>query len=124
MHHYRCQNVYIISTASERIVDTLEFPPQNSPMPQLSSTDRLLMAANAMNDAIKHFYPDVPFNTVGDDPIMALKTLAAIIKNKYNKPPAPELVDSPIKVTENKCPAVLIQPVFTSPVKHTYQARS
>jgi hypothetical protein len=99
MHHYRCQNVYIISTASERIVDTLEFPPQNSPMPQLSSTDRLLMAANAMNDAIKHFHPDVPFNTVGDDPIMALKTLAAIIKNKYNKPPAPELVDSPIKVT-------------------------
>jgi hypothetical protein len=27
MHHYRCQNVYISSTASERIVDTLDFPP-------------------------------------------------------------------------------------------------
>jgi hypothetical protein len=27
MHHYRCQNVYSSSTASERIVDTLEFPP-------------------------------------------------------------------------------------------------
>jgi hypothetical protein len=26
MHHYRCQNVYITSTASERIVDTLDFP--------------------------------------------------------------------------------------------------
>jgi hypothetical protein len=25
MHHYRCKNVYISSTASERIVDTLEF---------------------------------------------------------------------------------------------------
>jgi hypothetical protein len=25
MHHYRCQNVYITSTVSERIVDTLEF---------------------------------------------------------------------------------------------------
>jgi hypothetical protein len=25
MHHYRCQNMYITSTASERIVDTLEF---------------------------------------------------------------------------------------------------
>jgi hypothetical protein len=24
MHHYRCQNVYISTTASERIVDTLE----------------------------------------------------------------------------------------------------
>jgi hypothetical protein len=36
MHHYRCQNVYITSTASERIVDILEFFPHNSPMPQLS----------------------------------------------------------------------------------------
>jgi hypothetical protein len=25
MHHYRCQNVFITSTSSERIVDTLEF---------------------------------------------------------------------------------------------------
>jgi hypothetical protein len=29
MHHYRCHNVYILTTASERIVDTLEFFPQN-----------------------------------------------------------------------------------------------
>jgi hypothetical protein len=48
MHHYRCQNVYISATASERIVDTLEFFRHNYQMPQLSSTDRLLMAANDM----------------------------------------------------------------------------
>jgi hypothetical protein len=36
MHHYQCQNVYISSTASERIVDTLEFFPHNYQMPQLS----------------------------------------------------------------------------------------
>jgi hypothetical protein len=29
MHHYQCQNVYISSTASERMVDTLEFFPHN-----------------------------------------------------------------------------------------------
>jgi hypothetical protein len=40
MHHYRCQNVYISSTASERIVDTLEFFPHNYQMAQLSSTER------------------------------------------------------------------------------------
>jgi hypothetical protein len=40
MHHYRCQNVYISTMASERIVDTLEFFPHNYQMPQLSSTDR------------------------------------------------------------------------------------
>jgi hypothetical protein len=39
MHLYRCQKVYISTTASERIVDTLEFFPHNYQMPQLSSTD-------------------------------------------------------------------------------------
>jgi hypothetical protein len=53
MHHYQCQNVYISATASKRIVDTLEFPPHNFQMPQLSSTDRLIMAANAMSNALK-----------------------------------------------------------------------
>jgi hypothetical protein len=51
MHHYRCQNVYILSTASEPIVDTLEFFPHNYQMPQLSSTDRLIMASKDMTDA-------------------------------------------------------------------------
>jgi hypothetical protein len=36
VHQYRCQHVYIASKASERIVDTLEFFPHNSPVPQLS----------------------------------------------------------------------------------------
>jgi hypothetical protein len=70
MHHYRCQNLYITSTASERIVDTLdtlEFSPHNSPMPKLSSVDRLIMAANDMADALKHPHQDVPFNIIGDD---------------------------------------------------------
>jgi hypothetical protein len=116
--------IYIPSTASERIVDTLELFPHNSPMPQLSSTDRLIMAANDMTDALKHPHTDVPFNTDGYDTIKALTTLAAIFKNKCNKPPAPELIDSPIKAAENKRPAVLIQTVLKSPVKHTYQTRS
>jgi hypothetical protein len=51
MHHYRCQNVYISATTSERIVDTLEFLPHNSPMPQLSSTDRLIMAIKDITSA-------------------------------------------------------------------------
>jgi hypothetical protein len=53
MHHYQCQNVYMAATASERIVDTLEFPPHNLPMPQLSSTDRLIMAGKDISNALK-----------------------------------------------------------------------
>jgi hypothetical protein len=82
------------------------------------------MAAHDMTDALKHPHSDVPFNIVGDETIMSLTTLSAIIRNKYNKPPSPELIDSPIKATENKRHAVRIQPVLTSPVKHTFKTRS
>jgi hypothetical protein len=82
MHHYRCQNVYISSTASERIVDTLEFFPHNYQMPQLLSTDRLIMAAKDMTDALQNPHPEVPFAHVGDATISALAELATIFKLK------------------------------------------
>jgi hypothetical protein len=82
MHHYRCQNVYISSTASERIVDTLEFFLHNYQMPQLSSADRLIMAAKDMMDALQNPHPEVSFTHVGDDTISALAKLATIFKLK------------------------------------------
>jgi hypothetical protein len=89
MHHYRCQNVYISAMASERIVDTLEFFPHNYQMPQSSSTDRLLMAAHDMTDALQNPHPEVPFTRVGDDTISALADLAAIFKLKLRQTPSP-----------------------------------
>jgi hypothetical protein len=89
MHHYRYQNVYISCTASERIVDTLEFFPHNYQMPQLSSTDRLIMAAKDMTDALQNPHPEVPFTRVGDDTISALADLAAISNSNYDKPRLP-----------------------------------
>jgi hypothetical protein len=64
----------------ERIVDTLEFFPHNYQMPQLSSTDQLLMVAKDMMDALQNPHPEVPFASVGDDTISALADLAAIFK--------------------------------------------
>jgi hypothetical protein len=84
MHHYRCQNVYISSTASERIVDTLEFFPHKYQMPQLSSTDRLLMAAKDMTDAIQNPHPEVPFAHIGDDTISALAEWLQFSNSNYN----------------------------------------
>jgi hypothetical protein len=101
MHHYQFQNVYISPRASDRIVDTLDFPPLNSPMPQLSSTYRLIMDAKDMPNALKHPHPEVPFAHVGDDTITALTQLAEIFKNNFQKPKSPELTHSPIKATEN-----------------------
>jgi hypothetical protein len=87
MHHYWCQNVYISTTARDRIVDTLELCPHNYQMPQLSSTERLLMAAKDMTDVFRNPHPDVPFANVGDDTIQALTDLAAIFKLKLQQAP-------------------------------------
>jgi hypothetical protein len=76
MHHYRCQNVYISATASERIVDTLEFLHHNFPMPQLPSTERLIMAANDMSNALENPHPEAPFTHIGDDTIKRFKLQA------------------------------------------------
>jgi hypothetical protein len=103
MHHYRCQNVYISVTASERIVDTLEFLPQNYQMPQLSSTDRLLMAAKDMTDDLQNPHLEVPFARVGDDTILALTELAAIFKLKLRHTPSPPPQAAPPKVTQHPC---------------------
>jgi hypothetical protein len=97
--------------------------PHNSPLPQISFTDWLIMAAHDMTDALKHPRRGVPSATIGDDTITALAQLAAIFKNKFKKPLAPEITESPIKAAENKRPAALIQQVLTYPVKHNYQTR-
>jgi hypothetical protein len=101
MHHYRCQNVYISATASERIVDTLEFFPHNHPMPQLSYTDRLIMAAKDMTDALQNPHPSVPFAHVGDDTIKALADLVSIFKLKLRQTSPPTLPAAPS--TANQC---------------------
>jgi hypothetical protein len=98
MHHCQCQNVYISTTASERIVDTLELFPHNYQMPQLSSTDRLLMAAKYMTDALQNPHPEVPFASVGDDTIADLTDLAAIFKLKLRQAPSPATQAPPAKV--------------------------
>jgi hypothetical protein len=124
MHHYRCQNVYISSTASERIVDTLEFFPHNYQMPQLSSTDRLIMAAKDMTDALQNPHLGVPFARIGDDTISALAELAAIFKLKLRQTPPPMLPAAPPKVNQCPCLAESSNPHLASPMPLPRQTRS
>jgi hypothetical protein len=124
MHHYRCQNVYISTTASDRIVDTLEFFPHNYQMPQLSSTNRLLMSAKDMTDAFQNPHPDVPFACVGDDTTEALSDLASIFKLKLQHAPSPETQASPAKVITR--PILIPSPtqILNSPIPSRQQTRS
>jgi hypothetical protein len=93
-------------------------------MLQISSTHRLFMAANDMTDALKHPQSDVIFTTIGVDTTTALARLAALLKKKFQKPSAPELLQAPIKAAENEHPSSLAQPILASPMKHNYQTRS
>jgi hypothetical protein len=103
MHHYRCQNVYISSAASERIVDTLEIFPHSYQMPKLSSTYRFIMAAKYMTDALQNPHPEVPFARIGDDTIAALAELAAIFELKLQQTTPPTLPEAPPTVFQQPC---------------------
>jgi hypothetical protein len=124
MHHYRCQNVYISSTASERIVDILEFFPHNYQMPQLLLTDRLIMAAKDMTDALQNPHPEVPFAHVGYDTISALAELAAIFKLKLRQTQPPTLPAAPPKVTQRPCLSGSSNPILASLISLPRQTRS
>jgi hypothetical protein len=124
MHHYRCQNVYISPTASERIVDTLEFLRHNYQMPQLLSTDRLLMAAKDMTDALQHPHPEVPFASVGDDTISALADLAAIFKLKLRQTPSPTPQAVPPQAFQHPIIAASSNQILNSPMPIARQTRS
>jgi hypothetical protein len=124
MHHYRCQNVYISSTASERILDTLEFFPHSYQMPQLSSTDRFIMAAKDMKDALQNPHPEVPFTHVGDDTMSALTELAAIFKLKLWNNQTPTLLAAPPKVTLRTCSVESSNTILASPIRPPRHKRS
>jgi hypothetical protein len=124
MHDNRCQHVYISATASERIVDTLEFFPHNYQMPQLSSTNRFLMAAKDMMDALQNPHPEVPFASVGDDTILALAELAAIFKLKLHQTPSPAPRAGPPPVFQRPCLAESSDQIMNSPMPASRQTRS
>jgi hypothetical protein len=124
MHHYRCQNVYISATASERIVGTLECFPHNYQMPQLLSTDRFLMAAKDMMDALQNPHLELPFTRIGDDTISALADLAAILKLKLQQTPSPASQDVPPTVFQRPCLAESSNQILNSPTPLSRQTIS
>jgi hypothetical protein len=116
--------VYIAAMASEGIVDTLKFFPHNFPMPQLSSTYRLIMKANDMSNALKNPHPKVQFSHIGDDIIAALTKLAEIFKNNFQKVQTLRLPNAPAKAAERTIPVELSHPILASPMHQRCQTSS
>jgi hypothetical protein len=93
-------------------------------MPQLSSTDRLLMAVNDMADALQNPHPEVPFACVGDDTISALAGLAAIFKLKLRQTPSLTPQAVPPTVFQRPCLAESSHQISNSPMPLSRQTRS
>jgi hypothetical protein len=93
-------------------------------MPQLSSTDRLIMAANYISNALKNPHPEVPFSHIGDDTIAALTTLAEIFKNKFQKVQILGLPTALAKAAERTIPAESSNPILASTIPQRCQTRS
>jgi hypothetical protein len=93
-------------------------------MPQMSSSECILMAAQDMTDALRHPNPDFPFATIGDDTITALATLSEIFTIKFTKPEVNNVPPSPKKTASNTWQRPKLQPVITLPIKHYHQPRT
>jgi hypothetical protein len=93
-------------------------------MPQLSSTDILIMADNDMSNAFKNPHPEVSFWHIGDETIAALTTLAEIFKNNFQKVQILGLPTAPAKAAERTIPAESSNPILASPIPQWCQTRS
>jgi hypothetical protein len=86
-------------------------------MPQLSSTNTLIMAANDMSNALKHPHHEVPLLHIGDDTIGALTKLAEIFKNRFQKVKTQGLPNVPATASDHTIPSNLSHPILASPMQ-------
>jgi hypothetical protein len=80
--HYRCYRIYATKTRAERICDTVEFFPHNFRMPEQSSADAAIRAAQELIHALKHPEPATPFQKLSNEHLDALEKLADIFAGR------------------------------------------
>jgi hypothetical protein len=80
LEHYRCYTVYVTTTRGERVVETVEFPPEKFTLPFPSAQDLATQAAAELTHALLNPQPAGPFCKVGDEQTTALKRLADIFE--------------------------------------------
>ena len=89
--HYKCHCVYIPCTRAECIAKTVEFSPNNCPVPSGSSTSAATTASRALTKSLLHPTP-TPFAYLVDNQFSAIQTLSRIFSNVTASPPtAPAL---------------------------------
>ena len=80
MQHYRCYKIYVPSTSSERIADTVEFFPTRLKMPASSALDKATQAVEDLLTTLRNPEPSSPFFEFGNEQRNALNKLANLFK--------------------------------------------
>jgi hypothetical protein len=99
LEHYRYYTVYITKTRGDRIVETVDFPPEKFTLPFPSVQDLATQAAADLTRALLHPQPAGPFCKVGDEQTIALKRLANIFEGAKRR--KSKVVDTPTDGVEN-----------------------
>jgi hypothetical protein len=118
MKHYRCHRVWVTSTCSERISDTVTWIPHGISMPTSSTTDIIIAAANDLTKALKQsVQAPSPLPT---ETTKALETLTTIFRNHSTKnspsPAPPNAAEVPRVITPSSPPSTGVPRVITPPV--------
>jgi hypothetical protein len=86
MDHYRSYRMYTKATKAERIIDTVEFFPQHTPVLFVSPTNVAQQAAKDIIQVLRNPKPSTPFAHVGHNQKVALQQLANIFQPYTTKP--------------------------------------
>jgi hypothetical protein len=95
LEHYRCYTVYINKTRGERVVETVDFPPEKFKLPFLSTQELDTQAAKELTHALLHPQPEGLFFKVGDEQTLALKHLADIFEGATRSHKSRGLISPP-----------------------------
>jgi hypothetical protein len=117
LEHYRCYTVYITKTRGERVVETVEFFPENFKLPFPSARDLATKAAADLTHALLHPQPAGPFCKVGDEQKLALKSLADIFEGATRQ--TSRVVIPPAKTVEKVAPLRVQNTVSPPRVQNT-----
>jgi hypothetical protein len=97
LEHYRCFTVYVNKTASERVSDTVEFFPVQTPMPRTSSADAAVRAAEELIAALKNPSAASPLAPIGTERLQALKQLSEIFQKSSSEAQMQQQKKAPAK---------------------------
>jgi hypothetical protein len=117
LDHYRCYTVYVTKTRGERVVETVDFPPERFTLPFPSAQDLATQAASELTHALLHPQSVGQFCKAGYKQTIALKRLADIFEGATRQ--KSKVVIPPTETVGNNAPTRVENAVSPQRVANT-----